>query len=321
MRIVVTGGSGFIGQALVVELERAGHEVLAADVRTADGLAGLSRCVDVLDVEQLELAFAGADVVCHLAGPVLETARRDPFWSARLQLSGTLNVLDACRTAGVPKLMLASSFYVYDGLPAEGIVNESSRLDPSRMELFGSLKVAAEQLVLGYARKFGLRFVIMRFGSAYGWGEGSNLVQAFLAAGLEGRVLDVWGRGLRSNQYTYVDDIAAGCVAALDVDNDTFNLVSPDEMATGELASLLCRRFGFDMRLLVDKPEGADFPYMSSRKAVRQLGWVTTPVEQALERLVDQRLEATRRASEGAGPGPGAGDGSVPEAPSVATQR
>lgn len=289
MRIVVTGGSGFIGRALMGELRRAGHEAIAADVRTADGLAGLSRCVDVLDVEQLKPAVAGADIVCHLAGPVLDTARSDPFWSSRLQLSGTLNVLDACRTAGVPKLVLASSFYVYDGLPAEGIVNESSRLDPSRMELFGSLKVAAEQLVLGYARKFGLRYVILRFGSAYGWGEGSNLVQAFLKAGLEGQVLDVWGRGLRSNQYTYVDDIARGCVAALAADDDIFNLVSPDETATGDLATLMCRRYGFEMRLLVDKPEGADFPYMSSRRAVRRLGWITTPLEQALDQLVEQQ--------------------------------
>jgi len=292
MRIVVTGGAGFIGRALVEELGLAGHEAVSADVRTPDGASGLSRCVDVLDVEQLRMAVARADVVYHLAGPVLDTARSDPFWSSRLQLAGTLNVLDACRTVGVPKVMLASSFYVYDGLPADGIVNESSRLDPAKMELFGSLKVAAEQLLLGYARKYGLRFVILRFGSAYGWGEGSNLVQAFLKAGLEGHTLDVWGHGLRSNQYTYVDDIARGCVAALKVDNDIFNLVSPDETSTGELASLMCRRHGFTMRLLTDKPEGADFPYMSSRKAVRQLGWVTTPLEQALDALVAQRTES-----------------------------
>ncbi|TMD98779.1 MAG: NAD(P)-dependent oxidoreductase [Chloroflexi bacterium] len=321
MRIVVTGGSGFIGRALMRELQRGGHDAVAADVRTSDGLAGLSRCVDVLDVEQLKPAVAGADIVCHLAGPVLDTARSDPFWSSRLQLSGTLNVLDACRTAGVTKLVLASSFYVYDGLPAEGIVNESSRLDPSRMELFGSLKVAAEQLVLGYARKFGLTYVILRFGSAYGWGEGSNLVQAFLAAGLEGRVLEVWGRGLRSNQYTYVDDIARGCVAALEADNDIFNLVASDETATGELASLMCRRYGFEMRLLVDKTEGADFPYMSSRKALRRLGWVTTPLEEALDRLVEQQRSRSSVPVAGTADGDRVSHGRPAEAPPAAAQR
>jgi len=298
MRIVVTGGSGFIGRALMHELQAGGHQAVAADVRATEGFVGLSKCVDVLDVEQLKMAVANADIVCHLAGPVLESARNDPFWSSRLQLSGTLNVLDACRTTGVPKVMLASSFYVYDGLPADGIVNECSRLDPSRMELFGSLKVAAEQLVLGYARKFGLKFVIMRFGSAYGWGEGSNLVQSFLKDGLDGRVLEVWGHGRRSNQYTYVSDIARGCASALDVDNEIFNLVSSEETSTGELASLMCRRFGFDMRSLTEKPEGADFPYMSCRKATRRLGWDTTPLEQALDSLVQQRMHSRDHASD-----------------------
>jgi UDP-glucose 4-epimerase len=293
MRIVVTGGSGFIGRALVGELRAAGREAISADVRETDGLASMSQHVDVLDLRQLTGAVTGADIVCHLAGPVLETARKDPFRSSSLQLSGTLNVLEACRAAGVPKIVLASSFYVYDGLPADGVVNECSRLDPSRMELFGSLKVAAEQLVLGYARKFGLKFVILRFGSAYGWGECSNLVQAFLEAGLSGRTLEVWGHGLRSNQYTYVKDIARGCVAALTADDEIFNLVSPDETSTGDLAALMCRRFGFEMRLLHDKPEGSDFPYMSCRKATRQLGWVTTPLEQALDALAEERVRST----------------------------
>ena len=295
MRAVVTGGCGFIGRSLVGQLRTAGHDALAADVRPAAGQGAGARRVDVLDLDDLRAAVAGADVVYHLAGPVLEGTRREPFRSSTLQLSGTLNVLEACRTTGVRKVVLASSFYVYDGLPADGIVNESSRLDPSRMELFGSLKVAAEQLVLGYARKYGTRFVLLRFGSAYGWGEGSNLVQELLDAGLDGRVLEVWGRGLRSNQYTYVDDIARGAVAALQVDDEIFNLVSPGETSTGELARLMCRRFGFQMRLLTDKPEGADFPYMSSRKAARQLGWRATPLPEALESLVAQRLGAARQ--------------------------
>jgi nucleoside-diphosphate-sugar epimerase len=241
---------------------------------------------------QVAEVVAGADAVYHLAGPVLDAARRDPFGSSRLQLSGTLNVLEACRTAGVPKVVLASSFYVYDGLPADSIVNEASRLDPARMELFGSLKMAAEQMVLGYARKFGLRFVVLRFGSAFGDGDGSNLVKEFLDAGVEGRALEVWGQGLRSNQYTYVEDIARGAVAALDVDDEIVNLVAPEETSTGELARLMCRRFGFEMRLLSDRREGADLPYMSSRKAERLLGWSTTPLLHALDALAAQRRAA-----------------------------
>ncbi|HKF75139.1 MAG TPA: NAD(P)-dependent oxidoreductase [Candidatus Dormibacteraeota bacterium] len=295
MKVVVTGGCGFIGRSLTEHLRAAGHDAVAADVRVPEESGEGVRRVDVLDLDELRAAVSGAGVVYHLAGPVLGTARKDPFRSSTLQLAGTLNVLEACRATGVRKVVLASSFYVYDGLPADGIVNESSRLDPSRMELFGSLKVAAEQLVLGYARRFGMRFVLLRFGSAYGWGEGSNLVQEFLATGLAGRPLEVWGPGLRSNQYTYVDDIARGALAALDVDDETFNLISPDETSTSELARLMCRRFGFEMRLLMDKPEGPDFPYMSARKAARQLAWTITPLEEALDTLVAQQFASAPR--------------------------
>ncbi len=288
MRIVVTGGSGFIGRPLVEHLRAVGQETIVADLRTDNGATEPSCCVDVLDLEQAQAAVASADVVYHLAGPVLETARSEPFWSSKLQLQGTLNILEACRASHVPKIVLASSFYVYDGLPAQGIVNESSPLDPSRMELFGSLKVAAEQLVLGYARRFRMKFVILRFGSAYGWGEGSNLVQTFLKAGLQGCILEVWGTGTRANQYTYIEDIARGAALALPVENEIFNLISPEETSTGELAERMRDKFGFQPRLLVDKPEGSSFPYMSSRKAIRQLGWAPTPLDQALDSLITQ---------------------------------
>jgi UDP-glucose 4-epimerase len=215
-------------------------------------------------------------------------ARREPFDSAALQLNGTLNVLEACREARVGKIVLASSFYVYDGLPGDGIVNESSALDPGRMELFGSLKVAAEQLVLAYFRKYQLEYVILRFGSVYGVGEGSNLVQTFVQAGLRNEVLEIWGKGTRINQYTYLEDVADGCVRALASRNETFNLVSPEETSTGELARMLEAQFGFRSTLLTDKAEGADFPYMSSRKAIRQLGWSPTSLDDGIRSIVSQ---------------------------------
>lgn len=283
MRIVVTGGLGFIGRPIVRRLQALGHDVVIADVASVDDGAG-PRCVDVADYEQTRSVIAGADVVYHLAGPVLEGSRRDPFESSRTQFEGTLNVLEACRAESVKKVLLASSFYVYDGLAPEDIVNESSPLDPARMELFGAIKLAAEQLVHAYTKKYGIEHVILRFGSAFGWG-GSNLIQTFLEAGRRGEVLEVWGAGERMNQYTYVEDIAAGSVAALEQSNEILNLISPDETSTGDLARLMEERFGFDATFRTDKPEGASVAYMSSRKAVRLLGWSPTPLAEAVEQM------------------------------------
>jgi UDP-glucose 4-epimerase len=297
MRIVVTGGAGFIGRAIVARLRDEGHEVIVADVR--DDGSGTSRMLDVLDLEAVHEVVAGADAVYHLAGPVLETARSDPFGASRLQLDGTLNVLEACQRAAVPQIVLASSFYVYDGLPPEGIVNESSRLNTTGMELFGSLKVSAEQLVKAYRHKGGPRFAILRFGSAYGWGAGSNLIQTFVEAGLRGETPEVWGVGLRLNQYTRVDDIARGAVAALSSDDEIFNLISPEETSTGEIALLLRDIFGFEVKFLRDKPEGKSMPYMSSRKAIRHLGWKPTPLVVGIKELETQLTERGQRAGAG----------------------
>jgi UDP-glucose 4-epimerase len=293
MRVVVTGGAGFIGKAVVVRLQEEGHDVVVADVRTDGG--SNSRTLDVLDLEAVRDVAAGAGAVYHLAGPVLEMARSDPFGSSRLQMNGTLNVLEACRQESVPKIVLASSFYVYDGLPADGIVNESSRLNISEMELFGSLKVTAEQLVQAYSKKAGLRFAILRFGSAYGSGTGSNLIQTFLEAGLRGESPEVWGVGLRQNQYTHVDDIARGAVAALSFDNEIFNLISPEETSTGEIALMVREIFGFEVKFLRDKPEGKSMPYMSPRKAIRHLGWRPTPLLEGIKALETQLLTAGPR--------------------------
>src|SRR6266849_6533595 len=113
MKIAVTGGAGFIGKALVSRLKASGHEVRVLDVREIEEDGAESKVVSVLSLEQLEENLKGQELVFHLAGPVLEACRRRPYEASTLQISGTLNVLEACRLQQVPKLVLASSFYVY----------------------------------------------------------------------------------------------------------------------------------------------------------------------------------------------------------------
>jgi UDP-glucose 4-epimerase len=284
MKIVVTGGAGFIGRPVVRHLREAGHDVQVLDLNGGDQEQD-QLTVNVLDYEQVLAAVEGVEVVFHLAGPVLGTARRDPFASSKLQFEGTLNVLEASKSAGVAKVVVASSFYVYDGVPADDIVNEHSPLNPANMELFGALKLMAEQLTLAYHRKFGINYVILRFGSAYGPGEGSNLIQTFFESGARGETLEVWGKGERLNQYTDVEDLGAGCVAALEAENEILNLISAEETSTGDLAKIMQERYGFESTFLTDKPEGASVPYMSSRRAIRHLGWQPTPLVDTLDRL------------------------------------
>jgi len=288
MKIAVTGGAGFIGGALVSCLRAGGHEVRVLDVRPVEPVendGAESRPTSVLSLRQVQEGVRGADLVFHLAGPVLEACRRNPYDATTLQTVGTLNILEACRLEKVPKIALASTFYVYDGLLDTMIVNESSPLDIARMELFGAVKFTAEKLVRTYAAKYGLEFVIFRFGSAYGLGNCSNAVKSFLEAGWQKGKIEVWGKGRRRNQYTYFEDIARGCVLGMRQRNEVYNLISTEETTTGGLAGLLAEKFGFEVTFNEAQNEGASLPYMSPRKAMQELGWAPTPLPEGIDRM------------------------------------
>jgi UDP-glucose 4-epimerase len=285
MKVAVTGGAGFIGGALVAGLVRCGHQAVVLDVRETAQRGVQSRVTDVLDFEQVKESLEGVDVVFHLAGPVLEFCRRNPHQASTLQMAGTLNVLEACRLQRIRKIVLASSFYVYDGLPETMIVNESSPLDITRMELFGAIKFTAEKFVQTFAAKYGLEYVIFRFGSAYGWGNCSNVVKTFLERGWRGETIEVWGKGFRRNQYTYFEDIAWGCVLGMDRKNEIYNLISPEETSTAEVARFLCTKFGFDVVFDEVQKEGPSLAYMSPRKAMQQLAWRPLALAEGIEKM------------------------------------
>ncbi len=96
----------------------------------------------------------------------------------------------------------------------------------------------------------------------------------------------MWGKGLRRNQYTYFDDIARGCVLGIEQRNQVYNLISPEETTTGDLARLLESQFGFEVVFNELQSEGASLPYMSPRKAVRQLRWEPMSLREGIEKTV-----------------------------------
>lgn len=290
MRIVVTGGSGFIGSALVKRL-RQEHDVWNFDLRVTPGDERAAEC-DVTvsgSFYQAVHAIGPIDAVYHLAGPVVEMTRKRVAEACHAQLDGTLQVLETCRHLAIPKLLLASSFYVYAGLPPDAVANEMTPLDLESMEIFGAVKLMSERMVRTYAKSYGIDFVIFRFGSVYGYNQqaaGSNVIRTFLEQGFRKEPIVIWGPGARRNQYTLLDDVVNGCVAGLAAKNNVFNLVSPFETTTGELAALLRERYGFEIVFDESKPEGPSMAFMSSRKAVRELGWCPITIEDGIVETV-----------------------------------
>lgn len=285
MKIAVTGGSGFIGSRLVPALLKNDFEVKVLDIRKPKTHSDSLRYqhVNVTDLESTTNALKDIQVVYHLAGPVLQQVRKEPYRSTVLQLLGTANVLEACVTNHVQKIIFASSFYVYDGIDSRAVVNEETDLKIFGMELFGSLKLTGERLVKEYNRKHHLEYVILRIGSVYGWGDCTNAVKEFIEIGLRNEPLEVWGEGERKNQYTYVNDVVEGSVSALQQQNEVFNLIAPESISVRGVAELLKSRYGFRVTYNRDMREGQSMAYMISRKAGLLLKWKPTAFEKGLE--------------------------------------
>jgi nucleoside-diphosphate-sugar epimerase len=187
--------------------------------------------------------------------------------------------------------VLASSFYVFANYPAGAVVNEESALDVMGLEIFGAAKAMSERIVRQYAQSYQIEWAAGRFGSIYGYNpcptaKGSNAVRTFIELGLKGQPLEVWGPGNRRNQYTLLKDVVDGLELLATSEQGAYNLISPEETTTGELARFLETRYGFQVVFNLERPEGASMAYMSARKAIRDLGWLHTPLAKGIEETV-----------------------------------
>jgi len=223
--------------------------------------------------------------------------KRDPYGSIDLQVRGTMNVCEAVGVQSVRKLVYGSSFYVYSGMPEGSIVNESTPLAVLDADPFGAAKLMGELVVKAWAKRLGFAWASLRFGSVYGWGErASNAVKSMIEAGLNGEVFEVWGKGVRRQQYTLIDDVVNGIILSLrpEADGEVWNLISPESTTVGELADAL-RRYGFETRFDTERSDPASMCYMSSQRAERVLGWSPTPLFMGLERVVDEAKAEVNR--------------------------
>lgn len=241
MKILVTGGTGFIGRHLVGALARSGHEVSTISRRGApSGDGALHHPCDVESPEAQSLA-SNAQAVVHLAGqPDASASLADPAFFARVNSSGCLNMLEAARRADA-LFVLASSQRVYR--PKSGSLSEEDILDPS--DPYGYSKLVAEKWVEMYRKVYRLRSIVLRFFSVYGPGQAvgagaSGVVSIFMDRALAGKKLTVNNRNLRD--FTYVTDVVKGiqhCLNNPEAIGETFNVATGSGTCVKDLATLI----------------------------------------------------------------------------------
>jgi len=289
MKVLITGGAGFVGSHVVDAVVAAGHEP-----RIFDLIPSPYHCPDEFDTFIGDLTDAGAvaqaargcDAIVHLAAiaDVSEVAA-DPLYAQRVNAGGTANVLEAARTEGVTRVVYASTIWVYDGCECD-VVDEDTSLELPRHP-YTAQKLAGEMYCTSYAELYGVDYTILRFGIPYGpRARAAAVIPSFFKNALAGRPLTIAGGGKQSRRFTYVGDIARGCALALasDARNRVYNLASEETVTILELATAVSGIVG-DTDILHTEGRAGDFrgAEISSARAAEELGWrASTTLDEGL---------------------------------------
>lgn len=231
---VVTGGAGFIGSHLASALIGRGDRVRVVDDLSGgrlenldprhfgppgSGLPGEIFRGDVCDAGLLARAFRGASGVFHEAAQVSVPASiQDPVTSYRINVMGTLAVLEAARSEGVRKVLFAASSAAYGDDPT---LPKVETMAPRPLSPYASGKLAGEALLSVWARSYGLEAVSLRYFNVYGPGQSddspySGVIALFARAVLAGRAPTILGDGEQSRDFVFVDDVVEANLRAMD---------------------------------------------------------------------------------------------------------
>ncbi len=225
MKVLVTGGAGFIGSHVVDALLGCGHEVEVLDDLSTGRRANLPEGVPLhkLDIRspaaaQLVAGGTFGALVHHAAQMDVRKSVAEPVFDADVNIAGFLNLLEACRRADVRRVVFASTGGAIYGEPRQVPQAESHVLQP--VSPYGLSKLAAERYLFWYGAQYGIRCAALRYGNVYGprqnpHGE-AGVVAIFLNRMLRGEHPVINGDGRQTRDYVYVSDVAAANVAALD---------------------------------------------------------------------------------------------------------
>ena len=294
MRVLVTGGGGFIGSHVVDKLMAKGMTPRIFDLSASPYHSPLeveTFTGSITDPSNLDLAMRECDAVIHLAavadvGHVLA----DPVLAEEVNTRGTLQVLEAACRAKVGRVVYGSTTWVYSDCPEQEVDEETAI--PAPRHLYTATKLAGETYCAGYSELYDLEFTILRFGIPYGpRARAAGVVAKFTDLSFEGKALTIAGDGSTTRSFIYVEDLADGIVASLApaAARRTYNL-SGDEITTIlEIAERVQENVD-TCEITHTPPRPGDFPgkTISNQRALDELGWkAETPFKDGVRKYVE----------------------------------
>jgi len=308
MKILVTGGCGFIGSEFVRQAVQRGHQVCVVDKITYAGdLARLEevfpqisfyRC-DINNTEFLEHIFQkeAPEAVVHWAAEShVDRSLLEPSIFLDTNVKGTQSLLDLARRYEVQRFVNISTDEVYGELGREGQFSESSPLVPNSP--YSVSKAAADMLGRAYHRSYELPVITVRPSNNYGpWQYPEKLIPVVILKALHGEAIPVYGRGENVREWLYVGDCASAVLTVLEKGRpgEIYNVGSGEERRNIDVVKAILDLLGKGYELIEfvkDRP-GHDFRYaLNFEKIQRELGWAPqTSFTQGLEKTVKWYLE------------------------------
>jgi UDP-glucuronate 4-epimerase len=304
---LITGGAGFIGSHLTERMLKEGHKVTIIDDFNTyydpeikrQNLANVQQDVsliegDIRDAILVERTFAKGkfDQVIHIAARAgVRPSIQNPKLYFTTNIDGTFNLLDACRYHEVPRFTFASSSSVY-GVNKKVPFAEADPLERT-ISPYAATKLAGEQICSNYAHLFGIHCQCLRFFTVYGPRQRPDLaISKFTKRILDGTPIQQYGDGSTARDYTYIEDIIDGIVAASKYDKKSFDIFNLGGSATTKLSELInmiesATGKQASIELMPDQPGDVPRTYADISKAHSLLGYeAQTPIAEGIKKYV-----------------------------------
>jgi UDP-glucose 4-epimerase len=285
MRVLVTGGAGFIGSHVCDAFLARGDEVCVIDDLSRGRAGRLPQAVElyresVLNPSRLSALVAeiAPELICHLAAQVdVRVSVACPGRDAEVNVVGTVNLLEAARLTGARVLFASTGGALYG---EDAPIPSSESTSPAPNSPYGIAKYSAEQYVGLYNRLFCTEHGVLRFANVYGPRQGSSgeacVISAFCTNGIQGEPLTVYGDGKQTRDYVYVDDCVAAFLAAADYGRaGTWNIGTGTEVNVLDLADLVVGFTGHRSQRVFAPARVGELSRsaLASERAAQDLGW------------------------------------------------